>query len=104
MPDPNYLVIGAQRCGTTWLAETLGQHPDIYVPRPKEIHFFNHSENYAKGIDWYRSRFPGYEGQRAVGEFTPNYFWVSVRMTRSACRETIEIYPRWSTPPIRRSG
>ncbi len=74
---PTFLVIGAQKCGTTWLAEMVRQHPEVVVARVKELHFFDNRENYRRGLDWYRSQFPLHAGARAAGEFTPNYFWTS---------------------------
>lgn len=73
MTDPNFLVIGAMKAGTGWLWKMLGQHPDIYVSPKKEINYFNNKPNYEKGIEWYRSHFIGYKGEKAIGEFTPNY-------------------------------
>ncbi|RXP45405.1 sulfotransferase [Lutibacter sp. HS1-25] len=37
---PNFLIIGAMKCGTTSLHDYLGKHPEIYTTNPKEIHFF----------------------------------------------------------------
>lgn len=37
---PNFLIIGAPRCGTTSLHDMLGQHPDIFMSAIKEPHFF----------------------------------------------------------------
>lgn len=37
---PNFFVVGAPKCGTTALHHYLGTHPDIYLPRIKEPHFF----------------------------------------------------------------
>lgn len=42
MTTPDLLVIGAQKAGTSWLHETLSQHPKIWVPPFKELHFFDH--------------------------------------------------------------
>lgn len=36
----NLFILGAPKCGTTSLASWLAQHPDIYMPIPKEPHFF----------------------------------------------------------------
>lgn len=77
MKDPNFLIIGAQKAGTTWLAEILNQHPDVFIPTQKEIHFFNKSYNYKKGISWYREQFSRWNGEKAVGEATPNYLWTT---------------------------
>jgi len=38
---PNFLVIGAQKAGTTWLDRNLRCHPQIWLPPEKEIHFFD---------------------------------------------------------------
>jgi len=37
---PNFLIVGAAKCGTTALAKYLSQHPDIYIPRLKEPRYF----------------------------------------------------------------
>jgi hypothetical protein len=74
---PTFLLIGAQKCGTTWLSRMLLQHPQIAVPAKKELHFFNKSFNFARGINWYEKQFVVTEKTRAIGEFTPNYFWTS---------------------------
>ena len=73
---PTFLVIGAQKCGTTWLAEMLRQHPDVFMPRQKELHYFNRKSNYAKGLEWYEAHFADARRQQAIGEATPNYIWV----------------------------
>lgn len=39
---PNFLIIGAARSGTTALARTLSQHPDVFLSEPKEVHFMAH--------------------------------------------------------------
>ena len=38
---PDFLVIGAQKSGTTWLYQNLRTHPEIWLPPEKEIHFFD---------------------------------------------------------------
>ena len=38
---PDFLVIGAQKSGTTWLYQNLRAHPQIWLPPEKEIHFFD---------------------------------------------------------------
>jgi len=73
---PDFLLIGAQKSGTSWLAHMLRQHPDIYIPPTKELHFFNERENYQRGIDWYLHQFENHEGAVSIGECTPNYLWV----------------------------
>ncbi len=38
---PDFLVIGAQKSGTTWLYKNLETHPQLWLPPEKEIHFFD---------------------------------------------------------------
>lgn len=37
---PNFLIVGAAKAGTTSLAKYLGEHPDIFIPKQKELRFF----------------------------------------------------------------
>jgi len=39
--SPKFVCIGAQKAGTTWLADALTLHPDLWNPGVKEIHFFD---------------------------------------------------------------
>lgn len=41
MPYPDFLCIGAQKSGTTWLYHQLGLHPEIWLPPVKELHYFD---------------------------------------------------------------
>jgi hypothetical protein len=74
---PDFLVIGAQRAGTTLLHHILDHHPEVYVPRRrKEIHYFDWY--FARGPEWYATFFPdgGARGPyRAIGEVTPDYLF-----------------------------
>jgi len=72
---PNFLGIGAQRCGTSWLYECLRVHPEIYMPKIKELNFFSDigSNNFSKGINWYKSFFINSYGHKMRGEITPEY-------------------------------
>ena len=49
LPDtfPNFIVIGASKCGTTSLYAYLKQHPEIFLSHIKETHFFSFDEIYA---------------------------------------------------------
>lgn len=38
---PNFFIVGAPKCGTTSLATWLGAHPQIFMPKTKEPHFFD---------------------------------------------------------------
>ena len=53
---PDFLIIGAEKCGTTSLFQYIIEHPDVYSGRGKEIYFFD--KQYFKGIHWYKLFFP----------------------------------------------
>ena len=75
---PNFLIIGAARCGTTTLYNLLQTHPDVYVPLNKrpEPHFFLKEAEYSQGLPYYEQRFfAGWKGQRAVGEASTSYVY-----------------------------
>ncbi len=38
---PDFLIIGAQKAGTTWLHRNLQAHPGIWMPKEKELHYFD---------------------------------------------------------------
>lgn len=65
---PGFLIVGAQRCGTTSLSRSLIEHPAVFgsVLR-EEVHYFDNA--YAEGLGWYRSHFPlALKAQRAARE------------------------------------
>ena len=75
---PSFLIIGAQRCGTTSLYSYLVNHPNLKGAKRKEIHFFD--RHYDKGLHWYLSFFPEKVSNLLItGEATPNYlFWPEI--------------------------
>ena len=40
MNKPDFFIVGALKCGTTSLYEYLRQHPEVFMSRIKEPHFF----------------------------------------------------------------
>lgn len=68
---PNFLVVGAEKAGTTTLADALGQHPEVFLAAVKEVRYF--SNHYDEGLGWYERHFDGAAGARAVGEASPSY-------------------------------
>lgn len=42
---PDFLIIGPQRTGTTWLHLNLSRHPQVLLPIQKELYYFNHLAN-----------------------------------------------------------
>lgn len=52
---PDFLIIGAKRCGTTSLFTYLPEHPSIIESHHDNMGFFN--DNYHLGVNWYKSFF-----------------------------------------------
>lgn len=46
MQRPDFLCIGAQKAGTSWLWSNLRRHPDVWMPPVKELHYFDRSRDY----------------------------------------------------------
>ncbi len=54
---PGFLIVGAQRCGTTSMTRTLSQHPAVVnAAMHREVHYFD--IGYGRSLAWYRSHFP----------------------------------------------
>ena len=70
---PEFLVIGAQKAGSTSLYEYLVQHPLISAAKTKEVQYF--SNLFINGERWYRSNFPFLWRQGMTGEATPYYLF-----------------------------
>ena len=71
---PDFLILGAARCGTTSLYHWLGEHPNVTRAWHKEVGFFDRS--FTNGLAWYRAHFPLKFGpQRQTGEATPEYLY-----------------------------
>lgn len=67
---PDFLGIGAQKAGSSWLWENLRCHPDLFLPDQKELHFFD--RRYHRSLRSYAAKFQGC-GDRMKGEITPAY-------------------------------
>lgn len=70
---PNFLIIGAQKAGTTALFEYLSLHPNLEPSKVKEIHFFSSNVNYNKGLDYYHSFFNQTVNNKKKFEASPSY-------------------------------
>jgi tetratricopeptide (TPR) repeat protein len=71
---PDFIIIGAAKCGTTSLFEYLKHHPQILLPHKKEIDFF--SNYFDRGKEWYLAHFPAISDRQEfiTGEATTHYF------------------------------
>jgi hypothetical protein len=73
-----FIIIGAQKCGTTALSLNIGKHPNIYInmnkdPAISEVHFFDIKWN--RGIEWYKKQFN--YSKKCVGEKTPELLYLA---------------------------
>lgn len=80
---PDFLIIGAQKSGTTYLMSALSQSPNVVPPALKELHYFD--INFRKGEGWYRGLLPSRREMSAseassafpaiTGEASPYYMY-----------------------------
>lgn len=75
-PLPNFIIIGAQKAGTTSLFAYITNHPAVAKSSKKEVRFFD--VNFSKGVRWYRHHFPLNAALKEgiiAGEATPGYLY-----------------------------
>lgn len=71
---PNFIIGGAPRSGTTRLYLYLSQHPEIFLPKNKEPHYF--TKYYFKKEDWYLSLFKkASRNIKSIGEASTQYIY-----------------------------
>jgi Sulfotransferase domain len=69
---PDFIGIGAQRTGTSWLYACLYEHPEICMPQ-KEINYFSRDRNWRRGADWYERIFAECPPTAITGELSTSY-------------------------------
>ncbi len=84
-PFPDFLMIGPQRTGTTWLHDNLASHPQLWLPPAKELYYFSSLEfpgTYpawmpprSSDLDWYLAHFRPTEEQRRAREQQCRELW-----------------------------
>jgi len=74
MKKPDFIGLGAQKAGTSWIYACLYEHPHICIPR-KEIHFFSRRRNWVHGYDWYENLFSSCPADNIKGEFSTTYLY-----------------------------
>lgn len=71
----DFLFIGAQKAGSTWLYQALASHPDIYLAEgvdDKDTQFFSY--HYDRGYEWYERFYLDGQNARMRGEVSTSYF------------------------------
>lgn len=74
----NFVGIGAQKSGTSWLYEALSKHSSIDFPGGKEVHYWD--AHLPRGLNWYRGLFG--DDARCNGDITPAYAILPVEIIR----------------------
>lgn len=74
---PDFMIIGAQKSGTTSIDSYLRYHPSLKGGIPKELHFFDNKKIYRRGLSWYKNQFRRlyFEKKKLYYESTPNYLF-----------------------------
>ena len=85
MRPPDFAIVGPPKTGTSALWAWLREHPGVYMPEAKELHFFDAQRD--RGVDWYLELFEP-AGTRLTGEATTTYL-----AHPSAIRELAELNP-----------
>ena len=86
---PDFMIVGPQRTGTTWLHRHLRDHPDILWPRRKELFYFsslNEPESAkfeSADLDWY------------LAEFNDTPTWALIKRAMS-----LKSFGRWYAPRV----
>ena len=70
---PDFLCLGTQKGGTTSLHKLLQQHPQVYLPACKEVHYFSLHDQ--QGADWYAAHFQAADASQRCGDITPYYLF-----------------------------
>lgn len=86
----DFIGVGAEKAGTTWIADCLREHPEVYIPKVKEIFFFNDYDphflsiknyRYKRGVKWYARQFNGGSYKKS-GEISPTYLYSRITAER----------------------
>lgn len=73
MALPDFIIVGAMKCGTSTLAAQLDAQPGIFMTTPKEPNFFSDDAIYAKGRSWYEALFADAAHGDIKGEASTHY-------------------------------
>ncbi|NHC24450.1 sulfotransferase domain-containing protein [Nocardioides sp. IC4_145] len=70
---PNFLYVGPDKAGSSWLHEVLVKHPEVYLTPAKDLYYFDRYHD--RGIEWYASQFRDARGESVVGEVCQDYLF-----------------------------
>lgn len=71
---PNFLYLGPDKSGSSWIFEILRQHPQVFVPACKDVYYFD--QQFERGPDWYLEFFAKAPAEAlARGEISHSYLF-----------------------------
>ncbi len=73
MARPDFLIIGAMKCGTSTLQAQLAAQPGIFMTTPKEPNFFSDDAIFSRGLPWYEGLFAAAAPGDLRGEASTHY-------------------------------
>lgn len=86
---PDFLGIGAQRCGTTTLWELLRRHHGTFLPSIKELHYFDNRDGlFERDIESYSRYFHPAPPESKCGEISPSYLYID-----ESCQRIRDLLP-----------
>ncbi len=72
---PSFFIIGTEKGGTSSLFWNMREHPNLVLPKTKELHFFQKA--FERGLKWYHAQFPlSLTPQAMTGEATVDYLFL----------------------------
>ncbi len=85
MPAPSFFIVGAPKCGTTSLNEYLRQHPGLFIPERKELHYFGSDLQFTKTMrpsrEEYLAHFAPAQPGQIAGETSVWYLFSQLAAT-----------------------
>jgi hypothetical protein len=92
MPAPSFFIVGAPKCGTTSLNDYLRQHPGLFIPERKELHYFGSDLQFTKTVrptqEEYLAHFSLAQPGQIAGEASVWYLF-----SQSAAKEIQDFSP-----------
>ena len=70
---PDFIVIGAMKCGTSTVCAYLEDHPNVFMVPNSEPNFFSRDVNFSKGAAWYSALFQSRTNEVICGEGSNSY-------------------------------
>jgi hypothetical protein len=98
----DFICIGAQKAGTSWLFEVLCENPSVWLAPYKEVHFFDRDGKRTEISDWERKRLSRLiRRERARGDQCNDAYVDYLQKLRLVQARTLDWYRQvysWQTP------